>query len=176
MVTLETIDLTAIFGSLGVILALTACMAGVGWRTWAKYHDKIQSGEVQAFDRKFFYQALVAFGGSIVVALPLLAAATEMINQWAGSVGLLIAWLLTAGWAYSVNDGTNGVIKLIEKKAVVRAIKNGELDQAIKQRLEQLKDQDEGDSTPQESQVQQPSSTQTTEENSLQSNQGKDPV
>lgn len=140
---LETIDIAAIFGSLGVILSLTACVAGVGWRTWAKYHDKIMSGEAQAFDRKFLYQALVAFGGSVVIALPLVTAGTEMINEWAGSVGLLIAWLLTAGWAYAFNDGTNGVIKLVENKGIERAVKSGKLDKVIQERMKVLQQEKE---------------------------------
>lgn len=140
---LESIDINAIFGNLGVILALTACIAGVGWRTWSKYHDKIMAGEVEAFDRKFFYQALVSFGGAVVIALPLVTAGTEMINQWAGSVGLLIAWLLTAGWAYAVNDGTNGVIKLVEGRAVTTAVSSGKLDGVIKERIQVLQAQQE---------------------------------
>ena len=172
---LETMpDITAIFGSLGVILSLTACVAGVGWRTWSKYHDKIMNGEVQAFDRKFFYQALVSFGGAVVVALPLVTAGTEMINEWAGSVGLLIAWLLTAGWAYAVNDGTNGVIKLVENKAVVRAVKSGQLDNAIKARMEELSSS-KGSSTTgsTEPQTSQPS---TEGENTPQPSPDRDPM
>ena len=154
---LESIDLEALFGNIGVMLALTACIAGVGWRTWAKYHDKIMAGEAEAFDRKFFYQALVAFGGSLVLALPLLTAASEMINQWAGTVGYIIAWVMTAAWAYALNDGTNGIIKMVENKAVTRAVKSGELDKAIRERMEFL-----GSGSKQESQSTQPTDNQPT--------------
>jgi len=166
---IETIDIAAIFGSIGVILSLSACVAGVGYRTWAKYHDKVMSGEVQAFDRKFFYQALVAFGGAIVVSLPLVTAGVEMINQWAGSVGLLIAWFMTAGWAYAVSDGTNGIVKLVEKKAVMRAVKSGQLDNAIKERIQEIRTE-EG-SKPVEQPVQPVSSQPAQGENTPQSNQ-----
>jgi len=167
---LETIDLTAIFGSIGTILALSACIAGVGWRTWAKYHDKIMAGEVQAFDRKFFYQALVSFGGALL-ALPLLTAASEMINQWAGTVGYIVAWIMTAAWAYALNDGVNGTIKSIEGRAVRTAVSSGKLDQAIKERMEYLKDED-GEGSKQPAQPTPPSSSQPVgEENTPQSSQ-----
>ena len=166
---LETIDLTAIFGSIGTILALSACIAGVGWRTWAKYHDKIMAGEVQAFDRKFFYQALVSFGGALVLALPLLTAASEMINQWAGTVGYIVAWIMTAAWAYALNDGVNGTVKTIEGRAVRTAVSSGKLDNAIKERMEYLKGEEGSKSV--EQQVQPVSSQPAQGENTPPTNQ-----
>src|SRR5688572_14348622 len=169
---LETIDLTAIFGSIGTILALSACIAGVGWRTWAKYHDKIMAGETQAFDRKFFYQALVSSGGALVLALPLLTAASEMINQWAGTVGYIVAWIMTAAWAYALNDGVNGTIKSIEGRAVRTAVSSGKLDQAIKERMDFLSTGARGSTQP--GQPTPPSSKQPVgEENTPQSTQSQ---
>lgn len=150
---IESIDFNAIFGTTGTILALTACTAGVGWRTWSKWYDKLKKGEDVPFDRKFIWQALGSLGGALVLAIPLLSTATEMINQWAGTAGLLIAWIVTAGWAFFVNDSTNGIIKTIEGKAVTRAVKSGKLDKIIAQRMKEI--QQQGGSSP-------PSSTATT--------------
>ena len=176
---LETVmptDLATVFGSIGTILALSACIAGVGYRTWAKYHDKIMAGEVEAFDRKFFYQALVSFGGALVLALPLLTAASEMINQWAGTVGYIIAWIMTAAWAYALNDGVNGTIKSVEGRAVKTAVTSGKLDKAIQERMEFLSNSSKG-SKAEGSQGPQTSPSSTGAENTPQSTPAdKDPV
>lgn len=136
--TIESIDFNAIFGTTGTILALTACTAGVGWRTWSKWYDKLRNGEEVPFDRKFIWQALGSFVGALMLAIPLLSAGAEFLAQWAGSVGLLIAWIMTAGWAYYVNDGTNGIIKLIEGSAVNKAVKSGKLDKIIAARMKEI--------------------------------------
>lgn len=135
---LESIDLTAIFGSIGVLLSVTACVAGVGWRTWSKWYDKIMAGEHVPFDKKFILQALGSLALALIVAMPLVTAGAEMINQWAGVYGLAIAWFLTAGWAYATNDGTNGIIKLVEGRAVTTAVKSGKLDGVIETRVNQI--------------------------------------
>jgi hypothetical protein len=44
---------------------------------------------------------------------------------------------LTAAWAYALNDGTNGLIKRIENKAVTNGIKSGRFDSIIDKRVEQ---------------------------------------
>lgn len=158
---IESIDVVALFGSVSVLLSVTACTAGVGWRTWSKWYDKIREGENVPFDRKFLFQAIGSLVGSLLVALPLVTAGTEMINQWAGVYGLVLAWFLTAGWAYSVNDGANGIIKLLENNAINKAVVSGKLDKAIEQRMQVIQKEEQelkGQQTPQGT----TSNTQTT--------------
>jgi hypothetical protein len=135
---IEIVDILTIetmFGSLAFLLSITACTAGVAWRTFSKWKDKIDAGEDIPFDVKFIYQAIGVLIASVAVAYPLTSVGIEQINAYAGQLGLIAAWILTAAWAYALNDGTNGLISKIEKKAVVRAVRNGELDKLIEEKI-----------------------------------------
>ena len=133
----DVLSIETMFGSLAFLLSISACTAGVAWRTFSKWKDKIDAGENVPFDAKFVYQAVGVLIASVAVAFPLTQLGIEQINQYAGTIGLIGAWILTAAWAYALNDGTNGVIKRIETKSVVTAIKSGRFDDVIDRKVEE---------------------------------------
>jgi len=130
-----TVDIQYLFGSLGTFLALSAVTAGVAFQTIIKWWDKWQDGQPIPFDRKFIGTAVSAFVGALVVAIPLLNAGTEVLNANIPTYGLIIAWVITAGWAYALNNGVNGVVSKIYNGAESRLIKSGRLDQLIEQKV-----------------------------------------
>lgn len=130
-----TVDIQYLFGSLGTFLALSAVTAGVAFQTIVKWWDKWQDGQPIPFDRKFIGTAVSAFVGALVVAIPLLNAGTEVLNANIPTYGLIIAWVITAGWAYALNNGVNGVVSKIYNGAESRLIKSGRLDQLIEQKV-----------------------------------------
>lgn len=132
----DVLSINTMFGSLAFLLSITACTAGVAWRTYSKYKDKIDAGENITFDGKFVYQAIGVLIASVAVAFPMVSLGIEQINQYAGSIGLIGAWILTAAWAYALNDGTNGLIKKVETKAVKTAIQKGTFDAVIQKEVE----------------------------------------
>lgn len=130
-----TVDIQYLFGSLGTFLALSAVTAGVAFQTIIKWWDKWQDGQPIPFDRKFVGTAVYAFVGALVIAIPLLNAGTEVLNANIPTYGLIIAWVITAGWAYALNNGVNGVVSKIYNGAESRLIKSGKLDQLIEQKV-----------------------------------------
>ncbi len=134
---MDVLSIETMFGSLAFLLSISACIAGVSWRTFIKWKDKIDAGEHIPFDVKFVYQAVGVLIASVAVAYPMVNIGIEQINQYAGSIGLIGAWLLVAAWAYALNDGTNGIIKRVENKAVTSAITNGKFDSLIDKKVEE---------------------------------------
>ena len=134
----DVLSIQTMFGSLAFLLSITACTAGVAWRTYSKYKDKIDAGENIPFDGKFVYQAIGVLIASVTIAFPMTSLGIEQINQYAGTLGLIGAWILTAAWAYALNDGTNGLIKKVENRAVSSAVKSGKFDSIIKQQMQKL--------------------------------------
>lgn len=130
-----TVDIQYLFGSLGTFLALSAVTTGVAFQTIIKWWDKWQDGQPIPFDRKFVGTAVSAFVGALVVAIPLLNTGTEVLNAKIPTYGLIIAWVITAGWAYALNNGVNGVVSKIYNGAESRLIKSGRLDQLIEQKV-----------------------------------------
>lgn len=132
---ISTIDINYLFGSLANILALSAVTAGVLFQTVIKWWDKWQDGQPIPFDRKFFATAISAFVGALIVAIPLLNAGGEVLNQNIPTYGLIIAWFVTAGWAYALNNGINGVVTKVYNGAESRLVKSGRLDQIIEDKV-----------------------------------------
>lgn len=137
----DVLTLETMFGSVAFLLSITACIAGVSWRTYSKFKDRIDAGEDIKFDLKFVYQAVGVLIASVAVAYPLTSLGIAQINQYAGSIGLLGAWIVTAAWAYALNDGANGLIKKVETRAVVTAVKSGRFDDIIDKQVEKRLEQ-----------------------------------
>ena len=133
----STLDVQYLFGSLSNILALSAVTIGVLFQTIIKWWDKWQDGQPIPFDRKFIGTAISAFVGALIVAIPLLNAGSEVLNENIPTYGLVIAWFVTAGWAYALNNGINGVVTKVYSGAENRLIKSGKLDSLIEQKVEQ---------------------------------------
>ena len=133
---ISSIDIQYLFGSLGTILALSAVTVGVAFQTIIKWWDKWVDGQPITFDKKFIGTAIATFFGALTVAIPLLNAGTEVLNANLPTYGLILAWLITAGWAYALNNGTNGIITRIYDGAETRLIKSGKLDAYIEQQVQ----------------------------------------
>lgn len=131
----STVDINYLFGSLANILALSAVTIGVLFQTIIKWWDKWQDGQPIPFDRKFIGTAISAFVGALIVAIPLLNAGSEVLNANIPIYGLIIAWFVTAGWAYALNNGINGVVTKVYSGAENRLIKSGRLDALIDERI-----------------------------------------
>ena len=151
---ISTVDINYLFGSIANVLALSAVTAGVLFQSIIKWWDKWQDGQPIPFDRKFVGTAVASFIGALVVAIPLLNAGSEVLNENIPTYGLILAWFITAGWAYALNNGTNGIVTKIYNGAESRLVKSGKLDQLIEQKVnEKLASQRGSSST-------EPSSTQ----------------
>lgn len=135
-----TIDVNYLFGSLGTLVALSAITSGILFQTIVKWWDKWQEGQPIPFDRKFAGTAVAAFIGALVVAIPLLNAGIEVLNENIPTYGLIFAWFITAGWAYALNNGVNGVVSKIYNGAETRLLKSGKLDSIIEQKISQKLD------------------------------------
>lgn len=134
---ISPMDINYLFGSLGTFLALTACFAGAIFQTIIKWWDKWVDGQPIAFDKKFIGTAVAASIGALTVSIPLLNAGAEVLSNNIPTYGLIIAWFITAGWSYALNNGINGVVTKLEKNGENNLIKSGRLDKLIDERVEQ---------------------------------------
>ena len=60
-----------------------------------------------------------------------------------GNYGLAISWLITAGWAYGLNEGINYSYRRLEHRAEDKAVQNlreqiPELDKLITEKMEKM--------------------------------------
>ena len=131
------VDIQYLFGSLGTFLALSACVAGVAFQTIIKWWDKWTDGQPIVFDKKFIGTAVAAFIGALTVSIPLLNASTEILNANIPTYGLIIAWIVTAAWAYALNNGTNGIVLKLEQKGAENLLKSNKIDRIIEEKVEQ---------------------------------------
>jgi hypothetical protein len=133
----STVDINYLFGSIGTILALSACVAGGMFQTIIKWWDKWQDGQPIAFDKKFIGTAVASFIAALTISVPLMNAGTEVLNANIPTYGLIMAWFITAGWAYALNNGVNGIVTKLEQKGVNNLVKSGKLDLIIEEKVEQ---------------------------------------
>lgn len=136
-IVVSDLNIQYLFGSLGTLIALSACIAGNLFQTIVKWWDKWQDGQPIPFDRKFIGTAVASFIGAVMISIPLLNAGAEVLNANIPTYGLIIAWFVTAGWAYALNNGVNGVVTKIYNGAETRLIKSGKLDAYIEQQVQQ---------------------------------------
>lgn len=132
---ISNVDIQYLFGSLGTFLALSAVTSGVAFQTIIKWWDKWIDGQPISFDKKFIGTAIATFFGALTIAIPLLNAGAEVLNANIPTYGLIIAWLITAGWAYALNNGVNGIVTRIYNGAETRLIKSGKLDSYIETKV-----------------------------------------
>lgn len=128
---LETIDINYLFGSLATFLGITAVIAGVSFQTFIKWWDKWVEGQPIPFDRKFLGTAAATIFGALVVAIPLNAAATERIDEYSTTYGIIIAWVMTAAWGYALNNGVNGIVTRLEQRGENNLLKSDRLQKRI---------------------------------------------
>ena len=134
---ISVLDVNYLFGSLATFLGVTACVAGVSFQTFIKWWDKWQDGQPIPFDRKFLGTAVATLFGALVIAIPLQAAASERIDQYTSIYGLIIAWIMTAAWAYALNNGVNGIVTKLEQRGENNLVKSGRLDALIERKVEE---------------------------------------
>ena len=133
----STVDIRYLFGSIGTILALSACVAGGMFQTIIKWWDKWVDGQPIAFDKKFIGTAIASFIAALTVSIPLMNAGAEVLNTNIPTYGLIIAWFITAGWAYALNNGVNGIVTKLEQKGANNLVKSGKLDLIIEQKVQE---------------------------------------
>ena len=126
-----------LFGSTLSIIIFSAIIAGLMVRTGGKALDKFRDGEITKFDPKWLYTLGVAFVGSIIPALGLMAPATETFMAAAGNYGLIGGWVITAFMAYGINEGVNYTYKRLEGKVENNIMKSGKLDKLIEEKVEE---------------------------------------
>lgn len=132
----NTMDINYLFGSLANLLALSAVTAGILFQTIIKWWDKWQDGQPIPFDKKFAGTAISAFIGALIIAIPLLNAGSEVLNANIPVYGLIIAWFMTAGWAYALNNGVNGIITKLEQRGENRVLQSDRLQSMIDSAVE----------------------------------------
>lgn len=133
----STIDINYLFGSLANLLALSAVTAGALFQTIIKWWDKWQDGQPIPFDKKFAGTAIASFIGALVVAIPLLNAGAEVLNENIPIYGLVIAWFITAGWSYALNNGVNGIVTKLEQRGENRLLKSDRIQTMINKAVDE---------------------------------------
>jgi len=149
---ISSLDINYLFGSLSTFLAITACVAGVAFQTFIKWWDKWQDGQPIPFDRKFLGTAVATLFGALVIAIPIQAAASAQLEQFTSSYGIIVAWIMTAAWAYALNNGVNGIVTKLEQRGETNVVRSGKLDAIIEEKVtakvaEIQEQQQEGGST-----------------------------
>lgn len=113
-------------------LTFIGIVIGQAGRTLLPYWDKIKSGEIDMFDRKFIGTAVIAFIGAIIPSLALFPAVMERLDPVLANVGLAAVFVLSILIGYGANDIVNYGLKLSTKKSAEQA-----LDKRIEEKIEQ---------------------------------------
>jgi hypothetical protein len=105
------------FGDVTSMLVLLVLMLGITAKTLGDFYDKLRTGKIEHFDKKFFGTAVAAFITSLMPALYLFPDGSKLFlawfGQWGIGVALLVVFFYAAGW----NWLTNKIFKVIEGAA-----------------------------------------------------------
>lgn len=140
---------TELFGDVTTLIILSAVVAGVAWRTLGKYWDKIKDGEITSFSPQFLATAIGAIVAAGLPALYLMPEASALFTEQVGQYGIILAWAITAGWAYGINEGLNyswGRVKGNADKLALQKL-DGIVEQKVNEKLEQVQTQQSDAST-----------------------------
>ena len=100
-------------GSLTSWVVFTACVVGQSARTLIPYFNRIQTGEIDHFDLKFFATVLMAFAAALTPSMLFFPVVMEMIPDDYALMGTPFVFLFVAIAAYGANDIINkGVVTL----------------------------------------------------------------
>jgi hypothetical protein len=112
--------LTAIdFGNVVAWIVFGGIVLGVTGRTILPYWGKIQSGEINIFDKKFLGTALAAFIGSFTPSVILFPVVMDKIGPDTGNLALPIIFVVSAGFGFGANDLANLIMKYFAKNQSV---------------------------------------------------------
>lgn len=103
------------FGSVTSWIVILGVLVGLSARTLLPYWDKLKSGEIDVFDRKFLGTAVIAFIASIVPAFAFFPVAMQQIGPYLGSFGIPTIFVISALMAYGTNDVINYGLKQSQK-------------------------------------------------------------
>ena len=107
---------------------------GESGRTLLPYWDKLKSGEIDMFDRKFIGTAIIAFVGAIIPSLALFPAVLEQLDPVMANVGLAAVFVLSILIGYGANDLVNYGLKLSTKAEANQALEK-KIDRIVQERL-----------------------------------------
>lgn len=105
------------FGSLTSWIVLLGVLVGIASRTLLPAWDKLKSGEIDVFDRKFLGTAVIAFVSSIIPAFAFFPTAMEQIGPMLGTFGIPSVFVISAIMSYGLNDIVNYGLKQSQKAA-----------------------------------------------------------
>ena len=121
-------------GNMTSWLVFVGIAIGQAARTLLPYWDKLKSGEIDVFDRKFIGTAIIAFVGAVIPSLALFPAVMEQLDPAVANVGLAATFVLSVLIGYGANDIVNYGLKLSTKNASNAALEK-RIDIIVEQRL-----------------------------------------
>lgn len=101
-------------GSLTSWVVFTACVVGQSARTLLPYFNKMQTGEIQHFDMKFFATVLMAFAAALTPSMLFFPVVMGMIPTDYALMGTPFVFLFVVIAAYGANDIVNKGVKAVE--------------------------------------------------------------
>lgn len=109
-------------GSMTSWIVFIGIAIGQASRTLLPYWDKLKSGEIEFFDKKFIGTAIIAFIGAVIPSLALFPAVLEQLDPVMANVGLAAVFVLAIIIGYGANDIVNYGLKLSTKNATNAAL------------------------------------------------------
>lgn len=112
-------------GSLTSWVVFTACVVGQSARTLLPYFNKIQTGEIQHFNMKFFATVLMAFAAALTPSMLFFPVVMGMIPVDYALMGVPFVFLFVVIAAYGANDIVNKGVKAVEGNIQARQQASG---------------------------------------------------
>lgn len=109
---LPVITLENAFGDLTSTLILITLMIAITLRTSSEFIEKMMKGEIDGFNRKYLFTAVVAFISSIPLAMALFGESAKIFLAYFGSWGLVGALFMVGVYGYGWNHLVNKLTSL----------------------------------------------------------------
>ena len=133
-------------GNMTSWLVFVGIAIGQASRTLLPYWDKLKSGEIDMFDKKFIGTAIIAFVGAVIPSLALFPTVMDQLDPAVANVGLAATFVLSIFIGYGANDIVNYGLKLSTKNAS-NAVLEKRIDVIVEQRLAARLDNGENNPT-----------------------------
>lgn len=122
-------------GNMTSWLVFIGIAIGQAGRTLIPYWDKLKSGEIDMFDKKFVGTAIIAFVGAVIPSLALFPTVMEQLDPSIANVGLAATFVLAILIGYGANDIVNYGLKLSTKSASNAALEK-RIDVIVEEKLQ----------------------------------------
>lgn len=110
---LPVITLENAFGDLTSMLITLVLMAAITIRTGSEAIEKWYNGEITTFKPKYLITALIAFVGSLPLAMYLFPGAATIFVANYGTAGLIGTLVIVGFYGYAFNHGVNKGTSLV---------------------------------------------------------------